>query len=318
MRALAQHMHWRQKAFIQKIVAALPEEFGDHLYYWMQRRWGALQKDTPAEGFSSAIKLSRLLKASGKDLRGEDILEVGTGRRLVWPIAFWVLGAERIVTVDLHRHLRPELVELDLRYIANNVSWFQELMSGAGADERRIHKFLALAGGDCATEDVMTTCRIAYHSKVDPGRTGFGASEFSLHISNHVLEHVPPNQLASFMQEGRRLIRDDGLLVHRIDHKDHFTRTAPTIPMMNFLRFSDPEWDRLAGNRFMYTNRLRVDDYQKLFDSLDFEIVALHRNVDEESFENIRNGSLPVHTRFSAKDPLDIATAESWFLLSKG
>lgn len=318
MRALTQHMHWRQKAFIQRIVAALPEEFGDRLYYWMQRRWGALQEDTPAEGFGSAIELSRLLRASGKDLRGEDILEVGTGRRLVWPIAFWVLGVERIVTVDLHQYLRPELVELDLRYIANNVSWFQELMSGAGADERRIHKLLALAVGDCATEDVMTTCRIAYHSKVDPGRTGFGESKFSFHVSNHVLEHIPPDQLTSLMQEGRRLIREDGLLIHRIDHKDHFSRTDPTIPMMNFLRFSDPEWDRLAGNRFMYTNRLRVDDYQKLFDSLDFEIVTLHRNVDEESSENIRNGNLPVHIRFSAKDPLDIATAESWFFLSKG
>ena len=318
MRALTQHMHWRQKAFIQKIVAALPEEFGNHLYYWMQRRWGALQEDTPAEGFITAIELSRLLRASGKDLRGEDILEIGTGHRLVWPIAFWVLGAERIVTVDLHPYLRPELVELDLRYIANNASWFQELMSGASADKHRIHKLLTLAGGDCTTEDVMTTCQITYRSKVDPGCTDFGESEFSLHISNYVLEHVSPDQIVLLMKEGRRLIRDDGLLVHRIDHKDHFSRTDPTISMMNFLRFPDSEWDRLAGNRFTYVNRLRVDDYQKLFDSLDFEIVATHRNVDEESCENIRNGALPVDARFAVKDPLDIATKESWFLLSKG
>ena len=312
-------MHWRQKAAIQRAVARLPRPLGDWLYYRLQRNCGSLREETPVKGLVAATEFSRVLRKAGRDLRGEKILEVGTGRRLLLPITFWLLGAQRTVTVDLHAWLRPELVEMDLCYLAANGDWFRDFMKEAvGDEEERIVRILALAEhGAGAVQPVMAVCGITYHPGIDPGRTEFHDGEFSLHVSNQVLEHVPLDQLAGLMTEGKRLIHDDGLLLHRVDHTDHFSHSDPSIPLMNFLRFSDRAWDRLAGNRFMYMNRLRIDDYKTLFEELGLEIVTVRRSIDEKTRELIERRILPVDERFASKTLDDLATAESWFLLAK-
>ena len=50
-----------------------------------------------------------------------------------------------------------------------------------------------------------------------------------------------------------------------VDYSDHFSHSDQTISSINFLRYSDDEWQRYAGNRYMYMNRLRHDDVLALF-----------------------------------------------------
>ena len=67
-----------------------------------------------------------------------------------------------------------------------------------------------------------------------------------------------------------------GLSIH-FQHQDNF------INRINFLRFSDNEWSKIAGNQFAFCNRLRVNDYLNLFNELKFDIVHIEKIIDENS-----------------------------------
>src|SRR5207253_2918689 len=105
---------WRQKAAIQRAVANLPSSIGGRLYYALQRTVGGLRHVDPEDRFRAALEMTRRLEAQGCSLVGSTVLEVGTGWRLNVPLALWLLGAERVVTVDIHRYLRLALVQKDL------------------------------------------------------------------------------------------------------------------------------------------------------------------------------------------------------------
>ena len=67
---------------------------------------------------------------------GATFLEVGTGRRINTPLAFWLLGAERVITVDLNPYLKEELVKNDLDYIQKNKIEIQNLFEGRIFNDR--------------------------------------------------------------------------------------------------------------------------------------------------------------------------------------
>ena len=98
-----------------------------------------------------------------------------------------------------------------------------------------------------------------------------------------------------------------GLLLHNIDPSDHFSHEDQDIPAVNFLRFSDAEWDKWAGNPFMYHNRLRASEYLDLFKSAGVRILRSETAVDDRSLSALQRG-FPVDPRFSGMTREDLAT----------
>jgi len=78
--------------------------------------------------------------------------------------------------------------------------------------------------------------------------------------------------------------------IHFIDLSDHFKHQDKSITSINFLRYSDEEWDKIAGNEFVYCNRLRASDYLVLFKEAGFDICRHEIQEDEEARKSIRNG----------------------------
>lgn len=56
-----------------------------------------------------------------------------------------------------------------------------------------------------------------------------------------------------------------GILYHWISLHDPFSHMNKSISTINILQFSEREWDKWSGNRFMYNNRVRSSDYYELF-----------------------------------------------------
>ena len=56
-------------------------------------------------------------------------------------------------------------------------------------------------------------------------------------------------------------VKPTGLLLHMVDHSDHFSHADSSLSPIHFLQFSDAQWQRYAENRYSYVNRLREDDY---------------------------------------------------------
>src|SRR6058998_392808 len=61
------------------------------------------------------------------------------------------------------------------------------------------------------------------------------------------------------------------------------------ISSINFLQFSEREWEELAGNRYMFHNRLWLDEFQNLLTDLKLEIVALDSRVDDEAIDVLKS-----------------------------
>ena len=113
-------MHWKLKAAVQNAVAALPSSTSYAVYYWIQRHWGGLKRFTPLQGLATGIETWRRLEQQGATPVGKVFLEIGTGRVPLAPLAYWLMGAERTITVDLHPYVREELVAESLEYIVTH------------------------------------------------------------------------------------------------------------------------------------------------------------------------------------------------------
>jgi SAM-dependent methyltransferase len=224
------------------------------------------------------------------------------------------MGAEKTITIDLNPYLKTDLVAESLQYISENK---EEILSlfGSLLDRRRFDELLAFnRDSDFSVYKFLDLCRINYISPGDAADTRLPAQSIDFHTSFTVFEHIPLEILRKILEEGNRIIKNDGLFVHRIDYSDHFSHSDESISAINFLKYSDDEWKRYAGNRYMYMNRLRHDDFISLLESVGHSIVEAEPTIDEHSQELLRNGSLQLNERFSSKSEDVLAIRGAWIM----
>jgi SAM-dependent methyltransferase len=140
---------------------------------------------------------------------------------------------------------------------------------------------------------------IEYLAPRDAARTALPGHSIDCHYSMTVLEHIPPPALQAILLEARRILKPGGVALHFIDPSDHFEQQDHSITPINFLRYSEEQWQRLAGNRFAYCNRLRASDLLKLGEASGFTVARSEISVDERSRQALREG-LVLDPRFAA------------------
>ena len=239
--------------------------------------------------------------AQNRPIRGSTVLEVGTGWKLTTPIALWLCGADKVITVDLNPYLRPDLVRLEVEYINQNQESVAQIL-GTVADADCLRKRLALleTESELSFENLMSRTGIEYLSPADAANLP-DVGSIDYHISHTVFEHIPRPMLLAILQEANRLMKRDGLCVHYIDLSDHFSHRDRNISEVNFLQFNESEWEFWANNRYAYHNRLRVDDYYRLFEEAKFSIVNRVVQQDPQSLATLKAG-LQLADLFIAKD----------------
>jgi hypothetical protein len=296
-------LNWKLKANIQRVCAALPAS--ETIYYLLQSNLGVFRKaPDPMENMRAA---GVMLHEIPFRLEGKRVLEVGTGRRLDMPVAFYLAGAASVDTVDLHPYLRPELV---MGSIGNMIVQRAEIakLLAPHADAAGIEgRFDKLAGAK-TVEDVLKVTDIRYHSPGDARKTSLAAGSIDLQFSYTVFEHIPGDVLRDILIEaGRVLNPETGVACNQIDLSDHFFQVDPDITQVNFLRYSDGEWSKYNDNQFAYHNRLRKPDYEKIYRDAGHEALSWIDFVDQRSVDAIENG-FPLHDRYKGLDPKMLAT----------
>ncbi|MCY4526233.1 MAG: methyltransferase domain-containing protein, partial [Anaerolineaceae bacterium] len=198
------------------MIAGLPEPLADFCYYRMQRHFGGLRKPTPVKQIVAGCRLAQAIQQH-RPLTGARVLEVGSGRSLALPVLLWLLGAERILTVDLNRYLRPELVRADLAYLQAQQAWLRDqltpVVTDAGLTSERLEGLLALDLERPAArvlEDALRLCSIDYRAPADASALDLADDSIDVQLSRAVLEHVPPDALGSLLREAARVLKPDG------------------------------------------------------------------------------------------------------------
>ncbi|HYX27359.1 MAG TPA: class I SAM-dependent methyltransferase [Pyrinomonadaceae bacterium] len=276
-----------------KACASLPR--GDVLYRLGQKKFGNVNGN-PLAKIQYHIELVRRLLKAGFLIEDHDFMEVGTGHIPILPICFVLSGARSVVTVDLHRKLDFGLLRETLRYFKEKRSDIESMYAGTVRQSVLDEGFALIDKLGHVPRDFLEEGRIRYLAPADATESGLPAASVDYHFSYTVLEHIPHEVLKRLFQETVRVLRRRGIAIHSVDPSDHFQQMDTSIPKINFLRYTDKEWHRIAGNQFSYHNRLRLSDYRVLFEEF-FEILDMETDIDEDCVRVLKSG-FPLAERF--------------------
>jgi SAM-dependent methyltransferase len=307
-------MHWRIKASVQKILGPLPG--GAAVHYRLQRHFGGLRDfgrefDIKVEDWQ--IMLARMREA-GFTIGGRRLFEIGTGWYPTFPFACYLAGAARVTTVDLQRHLEPELVRACAERFGSALS---VIAHAAGVDEaavrtRHMRMNAALARSLDLAE--ATDGVVAYAAPADATRTLLDADSVDCIFSNSVLEHVPPEVIDAMYVESRRILAPGGIMFHSVNCGDHYAYVDRRINQLHYLRYSDRQWRRW-NNAFLYQNRLRAHTFVERAEAAGFGIVL---NTARASDQRLRElAATPVHPQFAAIAPERLCITSVDFIARK-
>jgi hypothetical protein len=308
-------MNWMFKALVQNSVALLPDPLSHNVYYSLQRRFGGLRSVSAIEKIRQGVEVAARLRENGRSPHNASFFEVGTGRRLNLPLSLWLLGAERVVTVDLNPYLKEELVREDVRQIRAQRDEIASLF-GAEVDLVRLDRIAALAD-NFRLDALLEACSIRYIAPGDAAKTDLADGSIDFHVSYEVLEHIPESVLRAILEEGSRIVARDGLFLHKVDFSDHFSHSDASISKVNFLKYGDRAFAALAGNRYMYMNRLRVDDFLRLYADSGHRVLEVVPEVDRGVADLVGRGGMRLAERFRGKSIDALATMNAW-IVSKG
>ena len=297
-------MHWKVKASVQRACASLPG--GAALYERIQRTFGKLKRPDVARKLSFQRNLCTLMTQHGFRPRGATVVEVGTGWVPLDPIGFWMCGAARVVTLDLHRHLDERLLARALAWMSERPEEMIGLWKHLVPESELRERHATLVRLRDRPAEFLREAGIEYRAPWDATKIDLPEASVDAHFSYNVFEHVPPQVIVGILAEGRRVLKPGGVSVHYVDPSDHFSHFDRSITRINFLRFGAREWERIAGNDFAYHNRLRDRDYRTLFERAGLRPVFCRFDVEPRSLAALRDG-FPLDPEWLGRDPEDLA-----------
>jgi SAM-dependent methyltransferase len=218
------------------------------------------------------------------------------------------------MTVDLNPYLKRELVFEDLAWLREHRADVADLF---GEDATALPERLeAVLTAEPTLDAVLDAARIRYVAPGNATRVDLNDETVDYHVSFTVFEHIPFKTLSAILEEGKRLLKPDGLFVHYIDFSDHFSQADPSISTINFLQFTDRQWRHYAGNRYAYHNRRRLPDFVDLFERAGLRILSNTARVDQRALRQLKNG-FRVDASFDAYSHEEIATSDAWLVACK-
>lgn len=260
-----------------------------------------------------AIEIVTGVHKQGGSVKGGVFFEVGTGHKPVVPICLYLAGAKEVFTADTNRRLDFDLLKRTLSWFSTNQNTVVELFKGSCDASILSSRLQFLEEYRDNPAELLCKARIHYLAPADASDTGVPDSDIDCHFSVNTLEHIDKEGIAKILREAHRILKPNGLMYHIIDLSDHFQHTDRSISSINFLKYSENEWKRIAGNQFAYCNRLRASDYLKLFTEAGFDIVFKTDTADE----NALGGGFRMDEDYAGYSPRDLCTTKLSVSLKK-
>jgi hypothetical protein len=209
--------------------------------------------------------LEQLHRAKSRRIGEQVFLEIGSGQNLVLPVLLKLAGAKAVITIDVEDIVAFSLAKTSLRMALENERFSAILRRYSirpQVDASRIISATCL-------RDFLLLSGVTYISDGDLSRgeifVKYELNQADFVYSNNVLEHIPEGALKIILSHCRTHLRAETLHLHYVDLSDHFSHAASKISSINFLRYSKLTWEIIAGNRYIYQNRLRYSDIDTIF-----------------------------------------------------
>ncbi len=154
-----------------------------------------------------------------------------------------------------------------------------------------------------SARDLLKGCMMHTSRAVFVGR----GPRFDLVVSRAVLEHV--GDLDALFADIASVVRDDAVLVHKIDLRSHGIEHDHAL---DFLRFSDRTW-HVMSSHIDLPNRARIAKYLELAERFGLRTVWARTThvISEEDAERVRRELAP---RFRAQSAAELAVLGLWLV----
>jgi hypothetical protein len=305
-------MKWIAKAIVQKIISGMP--FSHEINYFFQKyiTGGVFLSDEYFEDRLTHCANHYQYFQKYNPTSAFTHLEIGTGWYPIVPLGMFLYGAQRSITIDLHRLTNAQRTVLAIQkfreyYLNGKLEKFLP-----GIQNERIQILLKEAN-DYSTKDFHDLLRkfnIKY-MVMDVRDILLEEKSIDLITSNNTFEHIEPSILPEILQKLKYLCKKGGVMSHFIDLSDHYAHMDKSITIYNFLKFSDSQW-KWINNSVQPMNRLRIYEYEALYQKAEIPITErIDRPPDLESYRKVK-----VHSRFSNYPETENAVSHS-LLISK-
>ena len=242
-------INWKLKAILYKLFSLLKLK---KTFYFIQKhvtkrsRVNITEINKPWVFHSDAIE----------DSKSKKILEVGAGKSL-----------EQNIYLSYKFGSIINQMAIDI----NNMLDFK-LFNDASAQIANLLK-LKNKGDIKNISDLKTRYNITYIAPFKISELNI-EEKFDICISTTALEHFSILDLQNYLLDLKKVLNDNGLISSLIDYSDHYSHTDKNINTLNFLSYSKKEWEKY-NNSYLYQNRLRHQDYKKLFIDQGYKIVKI-------------------------------------------
>lgn len=265
-------MKWILKAGVQKVISYLP--FSHKINYFFQKHVtkGVLLSD---EYYYSRLTLAKAhIDAYSENAHTvpKICLELGTGWYPIIPISFFLVGVEKTYSVDISFLTSKERIKTTIeKFIeAHNNCILKNYLH---VQEARWSDLISiLENYEALTlEDILSKLHLVYLIE-DARKLTLPDNSIDLINSNNTFEHIYPEILIPILKDFKRVLKKEhGVQSHFIDMTDHFAHFDKSINIYNFLKFSPAQW-QLIDNSIQPQNRMRIDDYKKIYAELNIPI----------------------------------------------
>lgn len=302
-------MNWKIKAHIMAVLSRAPT--GERVYHTLQRVLGTNRLNVQ-EGLARCVDIVNLAREAGCDLQHARVVEIGTGWRPFLPFVLSLLGAKRIITLDIHPWLTS-------RYAWETYHACRSQLESL-ADQLQIdravlkERFETVRPRDDSLNALLEAFRIEYRCPGDAACTGLEASSVDVVCSSNVLEHVGAEIIAAIHSESYRILRPGGCAIHRFNPGDHYASVDKRITTANFVRYSGADWHWYGGSGLSYHNRLRCVDHARLLEQAGFALVIDRVRVSQKALGALSRGEIPVHPEFAGYTSEQLAADYMWLV----
>lgn len=238
---------WWAKIFLKIVWSRLPIRYG----LWKQLgvfRHGFMERPE----YVSTVFMTHWQRAAFSRKTGEFyVLELGCGDSLASCLMGNSVGAAGYYMVDAGD------------FAAKDVGIYKRIaaaLSGSGLPVPDISACSSVA-------EMLTRVRGQYLIDGLQSLRKLPDGHIDLIWSQAVLEHIRRGEFVETLRELRRVIRDDGVMSHRVDLKDHLGGA------LNNLRFTTETWESpLMAKSGFYTNRIRYNEMLDLMRAAGFTV----------------------------------------------
>jgi SAM-dependent methyltransferase len=156
-------------------------------------------------------------------------------------------------------------------------------------------------------QSFFNVMKLTYKAPINQPFEDITSNSIDIIFSNTTLEHISITKLRHLITASKRVLTSDGIMVHLVDCSDHFSHSDHSISRINFLRYSNAEWQKYQS-KFTYQNRLRASQYREFFEDAGFDILLWTPKISEKLRPLINN--LPISKEFQKYDIDDLITTE--------